>query len=82
MRDERTPAEQDDRNDRVILGLLLDSENQRPWADDEVAREFGDPIDTVDSLARLHAAGLVHQLDGFVWATRAALESNRLKPVA
>lgn len=63
--------------DGVILGLLLGRGNQRPWAVEEVEREIGP--DAVDSLARLYGASLIHRLEGFVWATRAALVADELE---
>jgi predicted transcriptional regulator len=63
--------------DLAVLTLLLE-DHARPWSDDEVAREVGDRIAAVDSLARLYGAGLVHQLGGFVFATRPALRGAQL----
>jgi hypothetical protein len=62
--------------DGVILGLLLGN-NQRPWAVEEIEREIGD--DTRDSLNRLYGAGLIHRLEGFVWATRATIVADDLE---
>jgi hypothetical protein len=77
MHDQRTsPAEQDDSTDNAILGLLLDSPT--PWATAEVAREIGDDVDATDGIARLARGGLIHRLDGFVFATRAAVRGRRL----
>ena len=76
MHDQRTPVEQDDSMDSAILGLLLDS--RTPWAACEVAREVGDDVAAADGLSRLAGAGLVHRLDSFVWATRAAVRGQRL----
>jgi hypothetical protein len=73
-----TVAEEDDRTDKAIIDLLIDPAVQRPWAVEEIAREIGDTIETVDSLARLAGAGLIHRLDDFAWASRAALHSERL----
>jgi hypothetical protein len=73
-----TVAEDDDRIDFAILHLLLGDDVQRPWAVDEVAREIGDPLAVTDALARLYGAGLVHRLEGFVFATRPALRSGQL----
>jgi hypothetical protein len=78
MHDQPTSVEQDDRIDGSILAMLLDDDAQRPWTDDEVAREVGHANATLDSLGRLVAAGLVHRLDGFVFATRAAVHVRRL----
>ncbi|MDX6699473.1 MAG: hypothetical protein QOE65_2870 [Solirubrobacteraceae bacterium] len=72
-----SPVEDEERNDVAVLALLL-SDHARPWSDDEVAREIGDPTAATDSLARLYGAGLVHRLGGFVFATRPALRSGHL----
>lgn len=39
---------------------------------EEIQREIGDPIQVNDALAYLTRMGLVHQMGGFFWATRAA----------
>jgi hypothetical protein len=77
MHDQRSSAEAEDSIDQAILALLLDDQ-ARPWSDDEVAREVGDRIDVTDSLARLYGAGLVHRLEGFVFATRPALRGAQI----
>jgi hypothetical protein len=76
MPEERTPsiAEEDGQVDHAIFLLLLDRDAQRPWSDQELEREMG--CDVRDNLTRLHAAGLIHRLKGFVWATRAALAAE------
>lgn len=71
-------AEQQDHADAVILEALLDCDGQRPWSVDEVARLLNDPIDASDGLGRLVRAGLVHRLDGFVFASRAALHADQI----
>jgi predicted transcriptional regulator len=73
-----TEAEQQDHTDAVILEALLDSDAQRPWSVDEVARLLNDPIDASDGLGRLVRAGLVHRHDGFVFASRAALRADEI----
>ena len=80
MQDEGTctPAEDDEQTEATILCLLLSPKIQRPWAVDEVIREVGRPRDTTDAIARLHAAGLVHRLDGFVFASRAAVRLDSI----
>jgi hypothetical protein len=80
MRDEPSPsvAADERRMDQAILALLLVPEEQRPWSVDEVKREMGEPLETVDSLARLHGAGLIHRFGEFVFASRAALTAERL----
>jgi predicted transcriptional regulator len=80
MQENPTPtvADQERHSDREILELLLDHEEQRPWSVEELAREMGERIDTLDSLARLRAAGLIHRCGEFVFASRAALVAERL----
>jgi hypothetical protein len=73
-----TTAEREAHTDAVILEALLDSDAQRPWAVDEIARVLNDPIDASDGLGRLVRAGLVHRLDGFVFASRAALRADEI----
>lgn len=70
-------AEQERQTDATVLDLLRTTDNQRPWAVDEVEREAGS--DAVDSLNRLYGAGLIHRLDGFVWASRAAIMAEALQ---
>lgn len=62
--------------DSAILALLVQTDEQRPWSTYEVEREIGG--ETTDALNRLYGAGLIHRLDGFVWATRAALHAEQL----
>jgi hypothetical protein len=69
-------AEQEGQLDRAILGMLLLDTSQRPWAEEEIAREMG--ANPVDSLNRLYGGGLIHRLEGFFWATRAALVSDEI----
>ena len=63
--------------DGVLLSLLLGRGSQRPWAVEEIEREIGN--DTKDSLNRLYGVGLIHRLEGFVWATRAAIMAEELE---
>ncbi len=72
MHPERTPASEDTAADAAILTLLLDDDHQHPWAEEELARDFGDELTVTDSLARLRGTGLVHRHGGFVFPTRAA----------
>jgi hypothetical protein len=71
-------AEQERETDATVLDLLKSGEPW-PWSVEEVARELGDDIEAVDSLNRLHGAGLIHRLDGFVWPTRAVLMADALQ---
>jgi hypothetical protein len=80
MQDESTPtvANEERRTDQAILALLLTPEEQRPWSVHEVELEMGDHLATVDSVARLRAAGLIHRCGEFVFASRAAVTAERL----
>jgi hypothetical protein len=80
MHDEisRMPDEQEAVAQKGVLELLLSSDSQRPWSVAEIERERGERIDTIDAVASLHAAGLVHRCGEFVFATRAALRMDRL----
>lgn len=78
MTERRTPAEQDHLIDSAILDMLVCSDNQRPWSVDEVERQIGK--EAIDGLNRLYGAGLIHRLDGFVWASRAAVVAQDLIP--
>lgn len=67
------PENDEARIDRFVLNLLLDEDNQRPLSVEEVIREHGNQPEALDGLDRLHGAGLIHRLDGFVFASRAAI---------
>jgi hypothetical protein len=71
-----TVIEEDAAEDTAILGLLMLETSHRPWAVDEVAREMGH--DATDSLNRLYGGGLIQRLDGFVWASRAAVMAEEI----
>lgn len=79
MPDQRTltVAEQEDQEDAEILRLLSDEDGQRPWSVDEIALQLDSNV--TDHLNRLHGYGLIHRLDKFAWATRAALVADRLR---
>jgi hypothetical protein len=79
MQDQRISAEPDEfRTDAAILTLLVDDDSHRPWAVEEVERELDDVLAVTDGLSRLRSAGLVHRLDGFVFATRPAVRAAEL----
>jgi len=63
----------------AILGLLLNFDAGSIWAVEEIVRQLSaSQVDTIDALASLEAAGLVHRLGDFVFATRAASSFDRL----
>jgi hypothetical protein len=68
MQDEisRMPADDEERAEKGILSLLLASDSQRPWSIAELERERGEHLGTVDAVASLHAAGLIHRCGEFV----------------
>lgn len=70
-------AEKQRAMDSSILESLLCSDAARPWSVAEIEREIGSH-EAVDGLGRLARAGLIHRHDGFVWASRAALEAATL----
>ena len=72
-----TIEEQGRRTEQTILTLVL-SGGQSIWSVEELASEIGRRMDTVDTLATLQAAGLLHQCNDFVFATRAALRFDEL----
>jgi hypothetical protein len=67
------PACDEARIDWAILNLLIDGDDQRPWSIEEVIHEHGNQRDALDGLDRLHGKGLIHRIDGFIFATRAAV---------
>jgi predicted transcriptional regulator len=64
--------------DSLVLRLLLSAKARELWSVQELAKEIGDEIATADSLDRLHAVGLVHRLQGYVFATRAGARADEL----
>ena len=53
----------------------MDEDRQRPWAFEEIVREYGDvggQGDVEDALGYLRGAGLIHSVDGCYIASRAA----------
>lgn len=64
----------------AILGLLLDFDAGSIWAVEELVRQLGAPrLQVLDGLASLEAAGLIHRLGEFAFATRAASSFDRLE---
>lgn len=72
--DTRSVAAQEADTDRALMTMLLADPGL--WSVDEAQREAGgNPLLVEDGLNRLHAAGLVHRLEGFVFPTKAATRS-------
>ncbi len=78
----------EDSLDEALLGLLI-HDHPGLWSITELSRsltssaqtaESGEveTCDTEDAIERLHAAGLIHRLGTFVFATRAAHTAQRL----
>jgi hypothetical protein len=64
----------------AVLGLLLNFDAGSIWAVDELVRQLSAPrLEVLDGLAELEAAGLVHRLGDFVFASRAASSFDRLE---
>jgi hypothetical protein len=76
---ELTPAQREQHIDMLILKMLLDKHAQRPWTVEEIERELDIPEEASDSLGRLARAGLIHRLDGFVFASRTAIRAHALQ---
>lgn len=73
-------AGQDKRAEGAILGLLLNFDTGSLWSVDEVVRQLSTPrLEVIDGLASLQAAGLIHRVGDFVFATRAASSFDRLE---
>jgi hypothetical protein len=82
MRDQRSGMPRVERRSEdvqfVVLALLLDPEWPGPWSLAELAREVGCEITTADAVVRLRAAGLVHRVEGLVFAARPAVRFCQL----
>ncbi len=81
MQDERNDTITDDGSptEQTILKLLLGG-RQSVWSVDELVAEIGRRLDTIDTLDRLRAAGLVHRCGEFAFATRAAIRFDGIRP--
>jgi hypothetical protein len=67
-----------DMAERSVLELLLDPDVPGPWSVHELGVALGSEVRAADAIMALHAAGLVHRLDEFVFATRAAARGMEL----
>jgi hypothetical protein len=73
-------AGQQEQAEAAILGLLLNFEAGSLWSVEEVIRQLSTSrLEVIDGLASLHAAGLIHRVDDFVFVTRAASSFDRLE---
>ncbi len=72
QRNDPSAQEEMDRNDAMVLQLLLDPEHKTPLSEHELVLEIGDRLAVADSLARLYGAGLIHRCGEFVFSTAAA----------
>lgn len=72
MQHDRSPAPKADPVEQAVLSLLVSS-GRRVWAFDELAREIGDRLATIDAVRRLRAEGIVHRVgDEFIIVSRTA----------
>lgn len=73
-------VEQERQAEGAILGLLLNFESGSLWSVEEVVRQLSaSRLEALDGLASLEAAGLIHRVGDFVFATRAASSFDRLE---
>jgi hypothetical protein len=80
MQDETMPdpGQMFDEAQRCVLCVLLASAGSGLCSTGELALAVGDTRMTELAVEDLHSAGLVHLLEGFVFATRAAVRSHEL----
>jgi hypothetical protein len=71
------PSLAERQHDAVILDLLL-IEHDGIWSIDELKHQVGDPIGVEDAITRLGTLGLIHKLENFVFASRAAAHVHAL----
>ncbi len=63
-----------------ILDRLTDPNDQRPWSVDELIRDTGERLATVDAIGSLQHIGLIHRTsDDLIYATRAAVRAKELE---
>jgi hypothetical protein len=61
----------------AVLALLL-SDGRRTWTVGELVLELGDLVDATDAVEALRGAGLVHRRGDVAFASRTAIEADRL----
>ena len=82
------PGTAEDSFDGALLGLLIYDETML-WSIAELSRSLGSSVQAAgvgepptheieDAIERLHAAGLIHRVGQFVFASRAAHVAQRL----
>jgi hypothetical protein len=67
--------------ERAALGKLVHPNNQRPWAAEDIAREYADiskDDDIEEALDSLRSAGLIYRVDDCYIASRAAIHAHEL----
>jgi hypothetical protein len=73
-------VEQERQAEGAILGLLLNFDSGSLWSVEEVVRQLSaSRLEVIDGLASLEAAGLIHRLEDYVFASRAASSFDRLE---
>ncbi len=67
--------------EQAVLGKLVDPNCQRPWASEDIAREYADiskDDDIEEALGSLRSAGLIYRVDDCYVASRAAVHAYAL----
>jgi len=80
-RERISPQEEDNQVEDIVLRLMLDDDTPRLWSVGEIAVALGDEIKAADAIIHLHAAGLIHRLDQYLWPTRPAARATQLADV-
>jgi hypothetical protein len=73
--DDRVTEEQ---TDGLVLEFMLGN-GSWPWTISELARELGDDLNAIDSVARLTGTGLAHRCGDLVFPSRAARRAAELE---
>jgi hypothetical protein len=73
-------AEREGQAEGAILALLLNFEAGNLWSVEELIRQLSaSRLEVIDGLTSLHAAGLIHRIGDYVFATRAASTFDQLE---
>lgn len=73
-------AGQERQAESAILALLLNFDAGSLWSVEELIGQLSaSRLEVIDGLASLQAAGLIHRIDDYVFATRAASTFDRLE---